>query len=412
MSLRLPLLLLLIFFLLPTLQQSTLAAQESVVPAATIAPLPDAETLQQWIAEIKRNRRGPFKRLRWFCNDGTILPPAPYACREHGGGVQHGQWSDRVLLLRQHNYLIATLLADLWPATFYVQSEWPSQLKQIILEQYLIEVDDGWLFRRARYYRGALQAEDENWHGEALLLGLLEQPGLLNEQFLLLREAARHLPHGRQQGPLLEMRQLALEIEETDPGFAPLRIKLHTRPDATDSAQVRRHAELVPEERQEKYQRLAELVDAVTSPHDNPLRQAYQLGIDSEPPLVADTDQPEAEDWPQLSANIRFSRASQLLLRSRTELTRAAGNQAKLNWLDSSLDLEDELYRSANQLLNQLPTASRRQRLAWIEQGLNALYGIGFLSERQLADQQKLIETLLTEPLSAPDYQRELMQLS
>ncbi|HEY5673535.1 MAG TPA: PEP/pyruvate-binding domain-containing protein, partial [Malonomonas sp.] len=162
----------------------------------------------------------------------------------------------------------------------------------------------------------------------------------------------------------------------------------------------------------EKYQRLAELVDAVTSPHDNPLRQAYQLGIDSEPPRVADTDQTEVEDWPQLSANIRFSRASQLLLHSRTELTRAAGNQAKLNWLDSSLDLEDELYRSANQLLNQLPTANRRQRLAWIEQGLDALYGIGFLSERQLADQQKSIETLLTEPLSAPDYQRELLQLS
>ena len=410
MSLRLPLLLLLISLLLPPLQQTTLADIATTNTASE--PLPDAATLQQWIAEIKQNRRGPFKRLRWFCNDGTILPPKPYACREHGGGVQHGQWSERVMLLRQHNYLIATLLADLWPETFYTQSDWPAQLKQIILEQYLIEVDDGWLFRRARYYRGALQAEDENWHGEALLLGLLEQPGMLTDQFLLLREAVRLLPHGRQHAPLLEMRQLALDVEAADPDFAPLRIKLHTRPDAADSEHVKRHAEQGAAELQEQYQQLAELIDAVTRPHSNPLHQAYQLGIDSEPLPAEDSEPPQAPDWPELSANIRFSRASQLLFRSRAGLESALGNRQQLNWLDSSLDLEDELYRSVNQLLNQLPTASRRQRLAWIEQGLNALYGIGFLSERELLDQQQSLAILLQKPLSASDYQRQLLHLS
>ncbi len=402
----------LMLLLLPLLQPPAVAADNFTGPAAIIEPLPDNQTLRRWITAIKENRRGPFRRLRWFCNDGEVLPPEPYACREHGGGVQHGEWSERVRLLRRHNYLIATLLADIRPESFYVQSDWRAQLKQIILEQYLIETDDGWLFRRAHYYRGALQAEDENWHGEALLRSLFEQPGMLDEKFLLLREAIRWLPHGRQHDPLIEMRQLALEIEESDPTFAALRIKLHTRPDATDSEQVQRHAEQVPEPLQEKYQRLITLIDSVTRPRGNPWQQAYQLGIDRAPQLAKGLDKPAAGGSQELSASIRFSRSSQLLFRSRSELASAVGKRQKLNWLDVSLDLEHELYRSANQLLSQLPTASRRQRLAWIEQGMNALYGIGFLSRRQWDSQRQALRTLLKKPLSVHRYQQELTQLA
>jgi len=44
---------------------------------------------QSWLEQP----RGPFSRIRWFCSDGTILPPKAYACTPHGGGFQHGQWS-------------------------------------------------------------------------------------------------------------------------------------------------------------------------------------------------------------------------------------------------------------------------------------------------------------------------------
>jgi hypothetical protein len=405
-------LLILILFFTPLLKQPSVAAEQSSEPAAVIESLPETATLRQWIEQIKRSRRGPFKRLRWFCSDGAILPPKPYACSAHGGGVQHGEWTEQVKLLRQHNYLIATLLADLRPETFFVQADWPEQLKQILLEQYLIEADDGWLFRRARYYRGALQAEDENWHGEALLLGLLDQPKMLDKHFLLLREAVRVLPHGRQHDPLIKMRQLALEIEASDPNFAALRIKLHTRPDAADTEKIQRYAEQGPEELQEKYQQLAKLIDRVTKPHGNPLQQAYQLGISRNPRLVKGLGKPDDNGSQELSARIRFARSSQLLFRSRTELSRAVGNRQKLNWLDASLDLEHELYRSANQLLSQLPTASRRQQLAWIEQGLNALYGIGFLSDRQWSSQMQAMQRLLKKNLSTHSYQQELTQLS
>lgn len=398
--------------LLCSLLSAPVSVAQSPQTQAGIHPLPDTATLQGWITQMKKKRRGPFKRIRWFCNDGTIRPPRSYACSRHGGGVQHGEWTDRVKLLRQHNYLIATLLADLQPEAFYSQPDWLQQLKQIMLEQYLIEADDGWLFRRARYYRGALQAEDENSQGKALLLALLDQPRMQDDYFLLLREATRLLPHGRRHAPLTEMRQLALEIEKLDPDFASLRIKLHTRPDENDAVQVRRYAAQAAEKLQERYQKLAALIEQVTRPHSNPLQQAYQLGISHEPRLPKGRSRQGNGPPQELSASIRFARSSQLLFRSRTELSRAVGNRRKLDWLDLSIDLEHEFYRSANQLLGQLPEASRRQRLAWIEQGLNALYGIGFLSDRQWASQLRALQKLLPKTPSVSAYQRELTQLA
>ena len=41
-----------------------------------------------WVDEMAGQERGPFSRLRWYCNDGTVLPPKAYACNNHGGGHQ------------------------------------------------------------------------------------------------------------------------------------------------------------------------------------------------------------------------------------------------------------------------------------------------------------------------------------
>ena len=66
-----------------------------------------------WIEKMKASPRGPFSRIRWFCNDGTIHPPKEYACRERGGGVQHGEWSADTKALRNDGYYIANVYADL-----------------------------------------------------------------------------------------------------------------------------------------------------------------------------------------------------------------------------------------------------------------------------------------------------------
>ena len=104
--------------------------------ASAQASLPDSGTLRNWIQEMKQSPRGPFKQIRWFCADGTVQPPQPYACRERGGGNQHGKWNDRIKLLRAGGYYIANVLAALKPEDFLRLPEKDELLKQILLEQW------------------------------------------------------------------------------------------------------------------------------------------------------------------------------------------------------------------------------------------------------------------------------------
>ena len=52
-----------------------------------------ADVYKNWIQKMKTSEQGPFDRIRWFCSDGTVLPPKAYACSQHGGGHQHGELS-------------------------------------------------------------------------------------------------------------------------------------------------------------------------------------------------------------------------------------------------------------------------------------------------------------------------------
>nr|NIN09784.1 hypothetical protein [Gemmatimonadales bacterium]NIN49437.1 hypothetical protein [Gemmatimonadales bacterium]NIP06901.1 hypothetical protein [Gemmatimonadales bacterium] len=47
------------------------------------------------IAAMKRDPRGPYLRIRWFCADGTVQPPAGTPCEERGGGVQYAEFNDK-----------------------------------------------------------------------------------------------------------------------------------------------------------------------------------------------------------------------------------------------------------------------------------------------------------------------------
>jgi hypothetical protein len=129
------------------------------------ADLPPRETLHQWIAEMKTSSRGPFSRIRWFCNDGSILPPKAYACRDHDGGVQHGEWTDRVKRLRAGGYYIANILASLDLSLITGTQGYSDLYNQILIEKFLIAADDGWIFRKARYYRGRFRSKMKlPWH--------------------------------------------------------------------------------------------------------------------------------------------------------------------------------------------------------------------------------------------------------
>jgi hypothetical protein len=355
------------------------------LPSLTSAQteLPDDATLRSWVQKMKKSPRGPFKHLRWFCSDGTVLPPKEYACKDHGGGVQHGEWTDRVKLMRSNGYYIANVYADIQPETFMEDPRHLEIVKQMILEQFLIDADDGWILRRARYYRGALQTENETYGGRVLLLELLKNPQMRKLHFALLRQAVRYLPHGRSGAPISEMRQLALSIAEQDENFDKLRIKLHVRPELSDARQVRDYAaDRGKEELLTEYERLAETIEAVYQPRDvipeikflakkvknSALRRkinkaAGQLAVDNDPV-------------------VRFEAACRILAAIRDAFYRKGSASQMLALMDISLLLEGDLFRSGNQVLEDLNRTTRRQRLVLLSHSTEGLYGIGLLSSR------------------------------
>ncbi len=219
---------------------------------------------RQWIEAMKTRPRGPFKELRWFCNDGTVLPPKEYACVDHGGGYQHGAWSEHTLTLREHGYKIANLLAGYDPEVELEQADFIDAYNQLLIEKYLVAADDGWIFREALFYRGAIQEEDEREGGRKLLLALSGEPEWISTRYPALRIGAMLVSHGESTASVQKVRQVSAALSDQDPGFNDIRGKIHGTPDAGDAQRVRDYAAGVSDPAmQAKYEELASDIDLV-----------------------------------------------------------------------------------------------------------------------------------------------------
>ena len=386
------------------------------VPSQSYAAsqLPDPSTLRTWIHEMKIAPRGPFQRLRWFCNDGTILPPIPYACREHGGGVQHGEWNQRARQLRDGGYLIANVLADIDAATFTKRPDVTSAYAQILLERFLIAADDGWIFRRARFYRGALHAKDEARGARHLIEVLTQQPDWLTHHFLPLREGVRLLPHGQETTTVAAVRQLSAALHAKDAGFGPLRNKIHAKPELADAARVREYAQLVSDPVLARdAQQLATALEAVYAPQPLvPALQSLARHTTHTPPLAQLLRQDATALRTHHEPSKRFTTVSHLLAALRDHLPQIRQATHRLTALDLSLVLERELFRLATQLRPQLADADRRQRLQWLSESSAALYGIGFLSAREWQALREQLAELSGDAVSIRTYKASLDYLA
>jgi len=370
-----------------------------------------------WVEQMKSAARGPFERIRWFCADGAVLPPQEGACREHGGGVQHGEWNSRTLTLRSEGYLVANLLSDLKPADFSGEAPRLDELRQVLLEQFLVANDDGWVFRQARYYRGALQAEDEQVGARRLIMGLAADEAWRDPtRFLLLREAVRLLPVRNEPAVGDQVRTLAIDIAEADPGFTPLRVRIHGMPDARNPQLVRDYAknEGLPA-LAEDYARLASLLDALNAP------QTAVIQIEG---LARDTRDAELKRELQAaiarlraagSLDARLQAAAQLSgeWRRRLEASPSLTALNRFRLLIGSLAIEQEVYAVGNQLVEQGAAASRATRLGWLRSLAEALYGSGLLSARQRqAIAQRIDDLTQGEAPKAADYDAALRYLA
>ncbi len=383
--------------LLPVLALLTGACVSLVVVADAMPSTPDMAQMRAWIEQMKSASRGPFTRIRWFCDDGSVLPPTEGACTEHGGGVQHGEWNERTRAIRDQGYLVANLLTEL--NTFNFVGAYPrlDDLRQILLEQFLIQNDDGWVFRRARFYRGALQVEDERAAARVLLLGMVQDPDWQDPaRYLLLREAVRLLPAGAEPPTAATVRQLAIEIAEADPDFQTLRVKLHGLPDASDPQRVRDYAASKGlRELSEQYRRLASELDTLYAPRTAILQLEQLISESGSKSLMALLREIIASLRAARDMQDRMRIAAEAALRLRKLLPSSQYSPPNLlRLVQANIALEQEVYAVANQLLEQNPGVDRYTRLEWLRSLSVSLLASGFLSERQWGALDERISTL------------------
>ena len=355
---------------------------------------------RRWVAEMKSQPRGPFVSIKWFCRDGRVLPPRDYACAAKGQGWQHGEWSERTRTMRAQGYEIATLLAGMDVDRAVADPTFGDRYAQWLVERFLIAADDGWILRRAQFYRGAIQEEDEREAARRLLETMSGMPAWTGHRFVALRTGARLLPHGADNASAQKVRNLAAALADKDAAFQPLRVKIHGSPEASDAESVRAYAARARDAAAAQQARaLADEIDRVYAPR--PMAQMLEAaesalaGVNVLPRLLADA---RAVFAGNPGADERLRTSALLLAALRDELPAVGRAAQRIALLDLSLEAEAEHFRAATQLRAAAGTASRETLLTRLRAGVDAAYGTGLIGVRQRAELVQAFDRLAAHP--------------
>jgi hypothetical protein len=373
----------------------------------------DQAGYQNWVGEMKEAPRGPFERLRWFCNDGTMHPPKSYACQKHGGGYQHGEWSERTVELRDQGYKIANLFAGMDAKQFAAGPGFNDSYGQILVERYLIGADDGWILRRALFYRGAIQEEDEREGARALLEHLASQADWIGARYPALRIGVQLLPHGKENASAQKVRRESAALSDKDAGFKSLRAKIHGAPDASDAQRVRDYAAGVGDSAlKARYEALARLIDDVYQ--GEPLTLALEekaAKFSGAPWLQKMLREAAAGLQADGSAGNRYRVTARLLADLRDSMGRIRAASARLSVLDLSLTVEGENFRASAELRDALGGMTRSQRLGLIGAAIDAAYGTGLVKGREREALHQSLSALSGPEVQLGRYLEELRYL-
>jgi hypothetical protein len=383
-----------------------------LVAANTGAEPLDVTEYRGWIEQMKVQKRGPFAQIRWFCNDGAVLPPKAYACSGRGGGHQHGQWSERTVELRQQGYLVANLLAGIQPYDFLANAAVSDAFAQLLIERYLVSADDGWILRRALFYRGAIQEEGEREGARALLTTMVTREEWIGPRFAALRAGVRMLPHGKDSASVQKVRQMSASLSDRDDGFKPLRAKIHGAPAAEDAERVRAYAAGLDAVTRKPYLALAEEIDRVyqAAPLEQDL-DALAAKYTAAPWLQELLAGAATELRADSSPTHRFFVTGALLGSLRDALPKAQSSAARLEILDLGLRAEAENFRAASELRRTLQSVSRKQHIGYLRAAGQAAYGTGLINARLLGEMGKALDRLAADTVGLHLYMEELNYL-
>ena len=381
----------------------------AVLPASSIA----GSVADPRIEAMKIHPRGPFSRIRWFCNDGTVLASEAGACDAHGGGMQHGAWSEATLALRDAGYRIATVYADLDIDRLLAGPRVDRELAQMVIERFLLRFDNGWILRRARHYRGALQAEDERAQANRLLLSMATADYWTSSRYLAWRTLAARLPHGSDNSSAQTIRQDASMLAGRDPRFVEVRNRIHISPAAHDGATVRAYAEHHSDpELAAELHKLASDIDAFYAIDTVSIlaELAIALGT-SHAEISRSISNESASLGPSAHPASRLTATATLLRVLRDALKRIEAPALRLTLLDASQSVEAEHFVAATEMSIQAQTLTRAQQLRLLAASVDALYGVGLLSLRQHAALAETFGRLDANIRALPAYRQDINYL-
>lgn len=369
---------------------------------------------RNWILEMKKSPKGPFSRVLWFCNDGEILPPKPYACKEHKGGKQHGKLNKKALALREKGYWIANLLVGIDAEKTLERVDFIDWYNQLLIEKFLIRTDNGWILQKAQLYRGAIQEEDERDGARTLLTALAAKSEWIGMRYPALRIGVQLLPHGGDSVSVQKVRQMSSSLAEKDKAFIKLRTRIHTLPDGENARLVREYAEKITDlQLRAEYIELAKEIDRVFQ--SLPLSKLIEqnLKIFSRAgwlhKMLREAGEVYASDD---SAENHFAITSQLLADLREVLPKIRKPRTRLRILDLSVAVEAINFKSSIQLLSGLDTSSRQMRIFCLQSAALAAYGTGQINHRSLKSLQISLSRLEHDQIPLNAYSNELNYVS
>ncbi len=336
------------------------------------------QEIRDMISRYKEDPKGPYKDIRWFCKDGTILPPQE-RCSDPGG-IQRARYKDELVRLSETRHVfIGQILAGTAFEDFWDEENQQARLKQYQFELFLKNTDNQWVWKKAQFYRGALQAEDEEKWGMEFYKWLLAQPGDYGKKFFLIRQSVRDIPHTGDNQLTREIRALSKDISDAYAPFLNLRVKIHGQPDSTDFASVKsfmaKHEQNLTVTLKEKGSQLLKALETQYLPVNEGDIQKLIKRTTKNPEINQNLHGLLESYLRSNTASSKIQTGSELLWQIRLASLQITDPLARLDLLDLSVYLESQLL-SQSSYWN---TADLRELIQKISSLSKGLAGTGFL---------------------------------
>ncbi len=364
--------------------------------------------IRERILQYKSDPRGPYKDIRWFCKDGSIRQPKDPCPEAIGPGVQHARYKDEVVKLADENHIyLGQILTATKPSELWNQENHFSRLKQYQLGRYLQSVDDGWILRKAQFYRGAIQAEDEQSWGLNFYKQLLKNDEAVEKHFFLLRQSMKDIPYSGDENLGQLMRSQSKIISDAYLPFMDLRIKIHGSPSEADIEKVvqfqRSQSSRLNGDLNRQLNELVQTMRAYYKPIElKTLISKSKLWSDT---TIGDKLKSFIKTYETIESPEAFIiDASELLFDLRKAIEEDASNAYRLEMLDISLKIETLIFRIAPQW-EALDLHALMNKICYL--GM-ANTGAGLLEFHEWDELNFNLEALNTQAMSLADLNRFL----